>query len=216
MADKDITLMQVDGGNKWLPTTVTPVASALISFDASKVPVSLDTLTIGATSLTFKDAVNIVLNATTGTKIGTATTQKLGFWNAAPIAQPGATTKLNVVLSDAGLRAAGSAAPLDCGTITLDDAANIVTNATTGTKIGTATSQKIGFWNATPIVQPVGAGQGVVTDSSAGSGSTVPLIGNTTTVDQAANLNNAHFAILTLLHAIRTALVNAGIIKGAA
>lgn len=31
---------------------------------------------------------------------------------------------------------------------------NIITDTTTGTKIGTATGQKIGFWNATPIVQP--------------------------------------------------------------
>ncbi len=36
------------------------------------------------------------------------------------------------------------------------DAANVVINATTGTKIGTATTQKIGFYNATPIVQPTG------------------------------------------------------------
>jgi hypothetical protein len=31
---------------------------------------------------------------------------------------------------------------------------NIVTDTTTGTKIGTATTQKIGFFNATPVVQP--------------------------------------------------------------
>jgi len=31
---------------------------------------------------------------------------------------------------------------------------NIVTDTTTGTKIGTATNQKLGFFNATPIVQP--------------------------------------------------------------
>jgi hypothetical protein len=31
---------------------------------------------------------------------------------------------------------------------------NIVTDTTTGTKIGTATTQKIGFYNATPVVQP--------------------------------------------------------------
>lgn len=36
---------------------------------------------------------NMVLNATTGTKIGTATTQKLGFWNATPIVQPSAYTQ---------------------------------------------------------------------------------------------------------------------------
>ena len=45
-------------------------------------------LTIGDASLiTLADAVNIVLNATTGTKFGTATTQKLAFYNSAPLAQ---------------------------------------------------------------------------------------------------------------------------------
>jgi hypothetical protein len=37
--------------------------------------------------LTIADAKNIVLNTTTGTKIGTATTQKLGFYNKTPIVQ---------------------------------------------------------------------------------------------------------------------------------
>lgn len=39
------------------------------------------------------------------------------------------------------------------GHITIADAKNIVVNATTGTKIGTAASQKLGFYNATPVVQ---------------------------------------------------------------
>ena len=54
-----------------------------------------DTLTvtkIAATTLTgnqtYADAINLIFNGTTGTKIGTATTQKIGFWNAAPIVQP--------------------------------------------------------------------------------------------------------------------------------
>lgn len=38
--------------------------------------------------------------------------------------------------------------------ITISDAKNIVLNTTTGTKIGTATTQKLAFWNKTPIVQP--------------------------------------------------------------
>lgn len=42
------------------------------------------------------------------------------------------------------------------GTITLSDAKNLVLGTTTGTKFGTATSQKIGFFNSTPIVQPTG------------------------------------------------------------
>ena len=34
------------------------------------------------------------------------------------------------------------------------DGLNMQVGSTAGTKIGTATTQKIGFWNATPIVQP--------------------------------------------------------------
>ena len=36
----------------------------------------------------------------------------------------------------------------------LADAGNIQVGTTTGTKIGTATTQKLGFYNATPVVQP--------------------------------------------------------------
>lgn len=43
------------------------------------------------------------------------------------------------------------------GGLVIDDAKNIVLNTTTGTKIGTATSQKLGLWNATPVVQPTTA-----------------------------------------------------------
>jgi len=35
----------------------------------------------------------------------------------------------------------------------VDDAVNFEFNGTTGTKLGTATTQKLGFWNATPVVQ---------------------------------------------------------------
>jgi hypothetical protein len=38
--------------------------------------------------------------------------------------------------------------------LTLSDAKNLILGTTTGTKIGTATSEKLSFWNATPIVQP--------------------------------------------------------------
>jgi hypothetical protein len=42
----------------------------------------------GDNLLIFSDAVNFVFNTTTGTKIGIATNQKIGFWNATPIVQP--------------------------------------------------------------------------------------------------------------------------------
>ena len=50
------------------------------------------------------------------------------------------------------------------GGITMGDAKNIATNATTGTKIGTATTQKIGFWNAAPVAQ-----QAHIADPSGGA-----------------------------------------------
>jgi len=185
-------------------------------------------VTIQTTALTITD-VNVVLSATTGTKIGTATTQKLGFYNATPIVQPtgdvataltnlglvasptiSATTALdgtfavnntttptkqfkwnlagqtastiltlataqstsqtlnvpNITATDTiatlGLAQSFTAAKTFTGGLTVTTAdvtitdRNIVLSATTGTKIGTATTQKLGFYNATPIVQPTG------------------------------------------------------------
>jgi hypothetical protein len=43
--------------------------------------------------ITLTDGVNIAVSGTTGTKIGIATTQKLGFWNATPVVQPSAYTQ---------------------------------------------------------------------------------------------------------------------------
>jgi len=67
-------------------------------------------LTIGTAGLfTIADALNVAVGATIGTKIGTATTQKLGFFNAAPVVQPTAVadatdaasviTQLNALLT---------------------------------------------------------------------------------------------------------------------
>jgi hypothetical protein len=47
----------------------------------------------------------------------------------------------------------GTAASYFGGDVQIADAKNLVLNTTTGTKIGTATNQKLGFWNATPVVQ---------------------------------------------------------------
>jgi hypothetical protein len=47
-----------------------------------------DPVTISGGGLIIADGLNVQLASTTGTKIGTANTQKLGFWGATPIAQP--------------------------------------------------------------------------------------------------------------------------------
>ncbi len=59
------------------------------------------------------------------------------------IAQFGGTVQFN-----------GNATIASSGTFTMVDLANFVMGTTNGTKIGTATNQKIGFWNATPVVRP--------------------------------------------------------------
>lgn len=54
-----------------------------------------DILNLTATAMTFSEALNIVVGTSTGTKIGTATSQKLSFWNKTPIVQP--TTSISGV-----------------------------------------------------------------------------------------------------------------------
>lgn len=89
--------------------------------------------------------------------------------------------------------------------VTLADAYNIILNTSTGSKIGTATNQKLGFHNSTPVVQRAGAAQAAVGTTAA---TNVTPFGYTT----AAQAD----AIVTLVNEIRAALVEKGLIKGAA
>lgn len=56
------------------------------------------------TTLTITDAINIVLGTTTGTKLGTSATQKLGFFGATPVVQPTtAVTAATFVANTSGI-----------------------------------------------------------------------------------------------------------------
>lgn len=73
-------------------------------------------------------------------------------------------------------------------------AKNIVTDTTTGTKIGTGTTQKLGFFNATPVVQPT---DGSTLTNNVTSGGTTDTIANYTDLviyanDAAAIRNNLY------------------------
>jgi hypothetical protein len=70
------------------------------------------TMQSGANSLVLSDGVNFAFGTgvSGGTKFGTATTQKLAFWNTAPISQPPNTTAIDDLLATLGLRAAGGVA----------------------------------------------------------------------------------------------------------
>jgi hypothetical protein len=95
----------------------------------------------------------------------------LGFYGATPITKPDNVSLLNAISS---LGLIGTGVSLAIGTITFPGfdgsssttftftaptislpASTTITIGTTGLKIGTTTAQKIGFFNATPIVQPV-------------------------------------------------------------
>jgi hypothetical protein len=59
------------------------------------------TVTVGA-NLTMANAKNIVFNTSTGTKIGTATSQKLAFYNSTPIVQPTASVDVTGFVAGSG------------------------------------------------------------------------------------------------------------------
>ena len=75
---------------------------------------------------------------------------------------------------------------------------------TTGAKIGTSVSQKLGFYGATPVVQPADNNQseiGVLEVSGSGAD---------------ADINTNFQAVFTLVNQLRTDLVALGLIKGSA
>jgi hypothetical protein len=91
------------------------------------------------------------------------------------------------------------------GNLTVADAGNVVVGSTTGTQIGTAITQKLGFYGATAIAQRAGAAQTAV--AATASTSTAPF--GYTTAAQAD-------AIVTLVNELRAWAVAQGFIKGSA
>lgn len=80
-------------------------------------------------------------------------------------------------LANNGLAGAFSTASFS-DDLTLADAADLVLGSTTGTKIGTATTQKLGFYNATPIVQPTGITQTFATADGTHAARTATAVTN--------------------------------------
>jgi hypothetical protein len=125
----------------------------------------------------------------TTTSIGTVSSAEIGYLD-------GVTSSIQVQLGTK----APSASPSFTGTVTLGDTVNVVLNATTGTKIGTATTQKVAFHNATPVIQRAGAAQAAL----------VAITGGESPTEAEHNL------VITLVNELRAALVEKGIIKGSA
>ena len=81
---------------------------------------------------------------------------------------------------------------------------NVALGTATGTKLGTATTQKLAFHNSTPVVQRAGAAQAAVATDAATS--TTPFGYS----EAQAN------AIVALVNELRAVLVEKGLMKGSA
>jgi len=100
--------------------------------------------------------------------------------------------------------------------LAITDAANLVLGTTTGSQIGTSASQKIGHWGVTPIVQPTGALQAALTNSTGGAQDGTLEDVTTLGLADPAKINSNFTDIYALLNAMRTAQVSGGFMKGAA
>lgn len=80
--------------------------------------------------------------------------------------------------------------------LTIADTGNIVLATGTGTKIGTATGQKLGFFNAAPVAQQAGTGE---TTGATGGGGTTAHINATFT----GNVGSAAYTVSDIVKALK-------------
>lgn len=145
-------------GNAASPDVTAVLSSAtlpVITFNGSTGANIINVPTNQAAGLTVKDSAGnlIVVDTTTGTQVITITP---------------AVTITGMLTANGGM--------------TLGSGDNIVLSTTTGTKIGTGTTQLLGFWNATPVDQPAH-----VADPAAAASLTGEAIVTTNMEDGSAN-----------------------------
>lgn len=99
--------------------------------------------------------------------------------------------------------------------VSLTQKSAVPENAGDGLLVGQATTSLVGYYGATPISQPTAAAQAAVVDTSGGTAA--PLTGVTTITGtyNSTILANAFSTVIAQGNALRTALVNLGLIKGA-
>lgn len=85
-----------------------------------------------------------------------------------------------------------------------------------GVQHGKTAASLVGFWGKTPVAQPAGAAQALVTDASGGTAAPTNGILTITATYNQAIIANALATIAAQTNAIQAALVSAGLMKGAA
>jgi hypothetical protein len=128
--------MPISVGGVARKVTVTNLLNTAVTFSGTK---------------TLADAANIAVGTGTGTKIGTATTQKLGFFDATPVAQAASTADLKDAFCALGFMANSGASPLNldsgaltCGTLSAG-AATATSLASTGAVTSSSATAGIGY-----------------------------------------------------------------------
>lgn len=147
-------------------TTNTPMLNLSQTWNAAAVPFTA--INVEVTNTASDSASKLMDLKLDGNSVFTVTASNLG--TLLEVLDSGAATVFMV--SETGIDAAQD--------ITLADGVDIILDTTNGTKIGTSASQKLGFYNATPVVQY--STTGTTTGFTAATGTAV-LSGSTFTGD---------------------------------
>jgi hypothetical protein len=83
-----------------------------------------------------------------------------------------------------------------------------------GTALGQSVTDTISFFGKTPVVQPTAAAQAAITDASGGAAAATNGVLTLTGTYNSAIIANALATVIAQTNAMRTALVNLGLIKG--
>lgn len=83
-----------------------------------------------------------------------------------------------------------------------------------GYRIGQSSADYVGFFGATPVVQPSGAFQAAATDSSGGTANLATGIAALTGTYNSAIIANAIATLAAQVEEIRSSLVDLGALKG--
>ena len=130
-------------------------------------------VTISGGRVLSANQINLNATSTALLALGADSTIRWGASSATAPLLKRSSTALQVRLADDS-----AFAPFACAGLTLNgdltaSTRNIVTDTTTGTKIGTATTQLLGFWNATPVAQQSSTGTNATGFTANGPGNTV-------------------------------------------
>lgn len=92
---------------------------------------------------------------------------------------------------------------------------NFNRNSGGGFCLGQSATDTIGFYGTTPIAQPTAAAQATITDASGGTAAPTNGILTLTGTYNSTIIGNAIATIAAQTNAMRTVLVNLGLMKGA-